>query len=242
LAVLLFISVASAVSFARPDHSFAPPTEAKFFSTAVSATERIHPHPILLATDFSGPQSIKVKSGQTLSSIARHVYGKSSLWPVLWWDNRSKVPNPNMLRVGVRLSYGKWHHMRPWLSKRALAAIPKPKPAPVASDPISTTTVAAAPVQSSSATPVQQSSPVQSYSGAPGSFQACVIARESGGNPNAVNPSSGAGGLYQFLPSTWAALGFPGLPENASVAMQNAAFQKAYAESGTSPWAPYDGC
>ena len=77
---------------------------------------------------------------------------------------------------------------------------------------------------------------------APTGFQACVIARESGGNPRAVNPVSGAGGLYQFLPSTWASLGFPGLPQNASVATQNAAFWKLYAERGTAPWAPYDGC
>jgi soluble lytic murein transglycosylase-like protein len=73
-------------------------------------------------------------------------------------------------------------------------------------------------------------------------FQACVIQRESGGNPAAVNPSSGAGGLYQFLPSTWAALGHSGLPENASVAEQNQAFQQEFAQSGTSAWAPYDGC
>jgi hypothetical protein len=73
-------------------------------------------------------------------------------------------------------------------------------------------------------------------------FQACVIQRESGGNPSAVNPSSGAGGLYQFLPSTWAALGHSGLPENASVAEQNQAFQQEYAQSGTAAWAPYDGC
>jgi len=73
-------------------------------------------------------------------------------------------------------------------------------------------------------------------------FQACVIQRESGGNPSAVNPSSGAGGLYQFLPSTWQALGHSGLPENASVAEQNQAFQQEYAQSGTSAWSPYDGC
>ncbi|MBJ7614335.1 MAG: transglycosylase SLT domain-containing protein [Candidatus Dormibacteraeota bacterium] len=29
---------------------------------------------------------------------------------------------------------------------------------------------------------------------------------ESGYNPNAVNRSSGASGLFQFLPSTWASL------------------------------------
>jgi hypothetical protein len=73
-------------------------------------------------------------------------------------------------------------------------------------------------------------------------FQTCVIQRESGGNPSAVNPSSGAGGLYQFLPSTWQALGHSGLPENASVAEQNQAFQQQYAQSGTAAWAPYDGC
>ena len=30
---------------------------------------------------------------------------------------------------------------------------------------------------------------------------------ESGGNSRAVNPSSGAGGAYQILPSTWRAYG-----------------------------------
>lgn len=79
-----------------------------------------------------------------------------------------------------------------------------------------------------------------------GAFEACVISRESGGNPRAVNPSSGAGGLFQFLPSTWAGLGYasayPGGAQTAPVSVQEAAFAKLYAEAGTSPWAPYDGC
>jgi hypothetical protein len=77
-------------------------------------------------------------------------------------------------------------------------------------------------------------------------FEACVISRESGGNPRAVNPYSGAGGLFQFLPSTWAGLGYasayPGGAQTAPVSVQEAAFAKLYAEAGTSPWAPYDGC
>jgi hypothetical protein len=77
-------------------------------------------------------------------------------------------------------------------------------------------------------------------------FESCVISRESGGNPRAVNPSSGAGGLFQFLPSTWAGLGYasayPGGAQTAPVSVQEAAFAKLYAEAGTSPWAPYDGC
>lgn len=73
-------------------------------------------------------------------------------------------------------------------------------------------------------------------------FQRCVITRESGGDPRAVNPSSGAGGLYGFLPSTWHALGFAGLPEDAPPAVQDAAFREAYRLWGTAPWRPYDGC
>jgi LysM repeat protein len=79
-----------------------------------------------------------------------------------------------------------------------------------------------------------------------GAFESCVISHESGGNPRAVNPASGAGGLYQFLPSTWASLGFasayPGGAQTAPVSVQRAAFARLYAEAGTSPWAPYDGC
>lgn len=31
----------------------------------------------------------------------------------------------------------------------------------------------------------------------------CIIEHESGGNPNAVNPSSGAAGLFQVMPFWW---------------------------------------
>lgn len=89
-------------------------------------------------------------------------------------------------------------------------------------------------------------SSIASVTAPSGSFQACVISRESGGNPEAVNASSDAGGLYQFLPSTWAGLGFakdyPGGAQTAPVSVQDEAYAEAYAQSGTSPWAPYDGC
>jgi hypothetical protein len=103
-----------------------------------------------------------------------------------------------------------------------------------------------APVQQFTAAAVPQASvqqqQVQVVSAASGSYQQCVITRESGGNPRAVNASSGAGGLYQFLPSTWASLGYSGAPQDASVATQNAAFSKLYATAGTQPWSPSDGC
>jgi hypothetical protein len=61
--------------------------------------------------------------------------------------------------------------------------------------------------------------------------------RESGNNPNASSA-----GLYGILPSTWASLGYSGTAQQASVAQQSQAFQQLYAQYGTSPWAPYDGC
>jgi LysM repeat protein len=69
------------------------------------------------------------------------------------------------------------------------------------------------------------------------SFQQCVAWRESGNNPTASSS-----GLYGILPSTWASLGYSGTAGSASVAQQNQAFQQLYAQDGTSPWAPYDGC
>ena len=72
---------------------------------------------------------------------------------------------------------------------------------------------------------------------APSSFQACVAWRESGNNPTASSS-----GLYGILPSTWASLGYSGTAGSASVAQQNQAFQQLYAQDGTAPWAPYDGC
>ena len=79
-------------------------------------------------------------------------------------------------------------------------------------------------------------------SGVPGSFTACVVARESGGNPQVMN-STGHYGLFQFSAGTWAAAG--GNPADfghASVSEQYAVFARAYALWGTSPWRAYDGC
>jgi hypothetical protein len=83
--------------------------------------------------------------------------------------------------------------------------------------------------------------PAATYHGSSG-CQSHIIADESGGNARAVNPSSGAGGLYQFLPSTWHALGHSGLPQYASVAEQNQAYYQQVSISGYSAWAASGGC
>jgi hypothetical protein len=65
---------------------------------------------------------------------------------------------------------------------------------------------------------------------------ASIVMCESGGNYRAVNPSSGAGGAYQILPSTWAAYGGSGLPQDAPPAEQDAIAAKIYAAGGPSQW------
>jgi len=196
---------------------------------AIAVTISLHPAAAHQA--HQAPDHYTVKQGDTLSSIARHEYGSATAWPALWWVNRHQVNNPEMIQVGQRLTLSSWHPHKAWLNRVALAAVPAPAPAPPVSATVAGPAAVTQPASTSTAT----------YSGGSG-YQACVIAAESGGNPSAVNPSSGAGGLYQFLPSTWAALGHSGLPQNASVAEQNQAFQQQYAQSGTSAWSPYDGC
>jgi peptidoglycan hydrolase CwlO-like protein len=63
-----------------------------------------------------------------------------------------------------------------------------------------------------------------------------IVMCESGGNWGAVNPSSGAGGAYQILPSTWELYGGQGLPQNASPAEQSRIAAQIWADSGAAAW------
>jgi peptidoglycan hydrolase-like protein with peptidoglycan-binding domain len=63
-----------------------------------------------------------------------------------------------------------------------------------------------------------------------------IVQCESGGSYSAVNSSSGAGGAYQILPSTWAAYGGQGLPQDAPKAEQDQIAAKIYASQGSSAW------
>lgn len=81
------------------------------------------------------------------------------------------------------------------------------------------------------------------------SFFSCVIYRESRGNAGAVNGSSGAAGLYQFLPSTWNSTAraagrgdLVGLnPATVDINNQHYLAHFLYLWQGKSPWAA-DGC
>jgi Transglycosylase-like domain len=64
-----------------------------------------------------------------------------------------------------------------------------------------------------------------------------IVQRESKGDPNAVNPSSGAGGKYQFLPSTWSGSGGYARAEDAPESVQDERFNEMWAGgAGSSHW------
>jgi len=72
--------------------------------------------------------------------------------------------------------------------------------------------------------------------GGPYSIPTYIVICESGGNYSAVNPSSGAGGAYQVLPSTWELYGGQGEPQNAPKAEQDRIAAEIWADSGSSAW------
>ncbi|MFD8209188.1 ubiquitin-like domain-containing protein [Streptomyces sp. NPDC059695] len=75
-----------------------------------------------------------------------------------------------------------------------------------------------------------------SVTGADGLDWGALAACESGGRPNAVDPSGTYGGLYQFDPGTWHSLGGTGTAQDAPAAEQTFRAKKLYVQRGASPW------
>jgi LysM repeat protein len=224
-AVALAVAPAASASAAvvPANHVAANATTATGQSGATAARLLSVTRPAVQKT-AAAPAKYTVKSGDTLSAIAKHVYRSTAYWPALFDANKGEIPNPNLIQVGQVLT------------------VPA-KPAKIPAAPVTTT--APAPVYRQASTPVYQSAPVQSAAVSTtgdSSLQQCIIARESGGDSQVMN-SSGHYGLYQFSASTWAAYG--GNPAdfgNASVAEQNQVYNNAIAAGGASNWTQYDGC
>jgi len=194
------------------------------------------------------PTTYTVKPGDSLSSIAGRYYHNAAAWPVLYWGNRGQVRWADVIKTGQVLRVP----AEPARMPAAPAQLGPPAPAQTAAvyTPRHATPAPAqpAPVQApapASTVPATTGSAGGSSGGGGwpgGAFGACVVQRESGGNPNVWN-ASGHWGLYQFSASTWAAYGgSPAAFGNASVAQQEQVFMNALARGGQSNWAPYDGC
>src|SRR5262249_19051040 len=75
------------------------------------------------------------------------------------------------------------------------------------------------------------------YLGGPYAIPSYIVTCESGRHYRPYNPSSGAGGAYQILPSTWRAYGGEGLPQNAPKAEQDRIAGEIWQDSGPTAWA-----
>ena len=79
-------------------------------------------------------------------------------------------------------------------------------------------------------------SEIARWLGGPWSIPSYIVMCESGGNYGALNPSSGAGGAYQILPSTWDLYGGEGSPHEASKEEQDQIAAQIWADSGPGAW------
>ena len=182
---------------------------------AIAVTISLHP-----AAAHQAPAQYTVKAGDTLSSIARHEYGSAAAWPALWWVNRHKVHNPEMIRVGQRLTLSSWHPRKAWLNRAALAAVPAPAPALPVSAPA----------------PAPGAAPVPASSG--GVNWSAVAACESGADWS-TNTGNGFYGGLQFTEGTWLANGggqYASSADLATPAQQIAVAERVLASQGIGAW------
>jgi LysM repeat protein len=141
------------------------------------------------------PDTYTVQENDTLSSIAQH-FGID--WRTLWWANHHLITDPDSILPGWKLTVPSAAPVPSWLATAALNAIGPPAPA------IVTTSYNSAPVPEPTASGTYSYGMLEALwvsAGGPAwaEASAATIAEcESGGNPNAYNPS-GASGLWQIL-------------------------------------------
>lgn len=125
----------------------------------------------------------------------------------------------NIRRQGLRTPHGRVIEARPRHLARSIRTFRRylaPPPAPVAAG--------------------DRTSSQPAYAGGRWAIPAGIVMCESRGDYGAVNPSSGAGGAYQILPSTWAAYGGSGAPQNAPPAEQDRVAARVWAGQGRGAW------
>ncbi len=122
----------------------------------IAVTISLHP-----AAAHHAAQGYTVRSGDTLSAIAAHEYGRAADWPAVWWANRHQVKNPSLITAGQRLTLPASGAVARWLTRAATAAIPAAPPAPPASAPAASSAPAAGPAPAPAPAPRQPRRPAR---------------------------------------------------------------------------------
>jgi LysM repeat protein len=165
---------------------------------------------------------VTVVVGDTLSSIASD---HGTTWQVLAEDNPS-ITNPNLIYAGETVLVPSGGSFSSWSSSPD-------------SSPSGQTSGA-----SSDSTGGGTAGSVSTSAAVPG-WASCIVQKESGGNPSAVNSVPGyignGGGLFGDLTSTWNGYDGYAQPFDAPVSVQVQFNDQLEAQDGLSPWAA-DGC
>jgi LysM repeat protein len=168
------------------------------------------------------PASYTVQSGDTLSTIAAHEYGRAVDWPAVWWANRDQLANPNMIAAGQRLRLPASGYVPAWMARAAGAT--------------------ASPAQSASVTQADPPAPAPAPTTPPASSGgvnwSAIAACESGGNWSA-NTGNGFYGGLQFTEQTWLGYGGGQYAPSANLAteaQQIAVAERVLAGQGIGAW------
>ncbi len=170
---------------------------------------------------------VTVRRGESLSGLAA---AHHMTWQAVYATppNFKHIADPNHLRAGQRLRLPDDPKMRAAEFSKRFPAVQRRMQAEARRN--------SAPAPRNTGTTGTAGASGGSITAGMSAFETCVAWRESSDTP--TDPD----GLFGILPSTWASLGYSGTAGEASVAVQEQAFNKLYAEDGTAPWAPYDGC
>lgn len=184
----------------------------------------------------------KVKSGDTISAVAvEKCDHQDKDWTGIYAASRKlhlTARNANVLAIGQHLAID----CRYLPGQAHFAPAPPPPPPPPVVQAQTTVATAAAPVRHVHHRYYSSPSNLGGSVQAGGSYEACVIRRESGGQTQVMN-GSGHYGLYQFDYGTWVSGGgSAGSFGHASASEQQRVFRSVYAARGTQPWSPSDGC
>jgi LysM repeat protein len=78
--------------------------EVKTPGKATTVTEQAHTTALVKKAAPAASRTYTVRSGDTLSGIARKFYGNPARWTWIYAANRSKIHNPNVIYVGEKLT------------------------------------------------------------------------------------------------------------------------------------------
>lgn len=161
----------------------------------------------------------------TPPSITPHAQAEQRIWKQDW---QQRVEDNGVLSRKLLAEY------LDFVDRHTLPPTPSPTTATATPNPPSSTP--SSPDRSMGSNVEQWRGLVATYFPGEVTRALCIMAAESGGNPNAVNPRSGAAGLFQIMPFWWEEFGGDRFDPETNVRVAAA----IRASQGWGAWSPYN--